>query len=693
MVDSKERKKRKKELYVIFVLSGVIGALFLFQIYFRESLLWSKNVFFFTMLNLNIILLLLVLFLLIRNFTKLILEYKRGLLGSKLKTKLTLSFLVLSLLPSMLLFLVSAFFISQNIKSWFSSQIERSLEVALEATKIYYTHMLNQSLNWSKRVAQGMPLEEALSEGSLSWVGLYNENGEWFSSVSSKDLPFTISPPKELVEEVLRKNEVTKILPFGGGEIIWSGYKGEGKLVFCAYYLPHGLSGKLESISQAYFEYRRSEAMKGPITVNYVLLLLLISLLVAFWSVWLGFKIAKDITNPLGELLVATKKVAEGDLEIQLRETPKNEMGILMDAFNKMTQDLKRTQKALEERRRYTEVVLENVSTGVISFDRNGRITTLNEKAKEILGLQGQKAIGKYYRQVLNPDLLKVARELFREMNRTETKRLEKQMEISVNGKPIILKVTLNAMKDPDGNYVGVVVTFDDLTQLVKMQRVEAWKEVASRIAHEIKNPLTPIQLSAERIWRRYKEKLTEDKEVFEECIRIIISQVKELKRMVNEFSQFARMPLLVLKMDDLNSVVRESVSLYQQAHPEVTFKVVCDPKLPHFKLDREAMKRVLMNLLDNAIEALNGSGIVEVHTRYDSLLHMATLEVRDNGCGVPDELKGRLFEPHFSTKGEGRGLGLAIVSAIVADHEGFIRVKDNDPKGTRFIIELPVRR
>lgn len=338
-------------------------------------------------------------------------------------------------------------------------------------------------------------------------------------------------------------------------------------------------------------------------------------------------------------------------------------------------------------------MVLENVSTGVISFDRNGRITTLNEKAKEILGIQDQKVIGKYYRQVLNPDLLKVARELFKEMNQTETKRLEKQMEISINGKPMILKVTLNAMKDPDGNYVGMVVTFDDFTQLVKMQRVEAWKEVASRIAHEIKNPLTPIQLSAERIWRRYKEKLTEDKEVFEECIRIIISQVKELKRMVNEFSQFARMPLLVLKTDDLNSVVRESVSLYQQAHPEVTFKVVCDPKLPHFKLDREAMKRVLMNLLDNAIEALNGSGTVEVHTRYDSLLQMATLEVRDNGCGVPDDLKGRLFEPHFSTKGEGRGLGLAIVSAIVADHNGFIRVKDNDPKGARFIIELPIRR
>jgi two-component system nitrogen regulation sensor histidine kinase NtrY len=693
MVDPNEKGKRKKEFYVIFVLSGVIGMLLFLQTYFRESLLWSKNAFFFTMLNLNIVLLLLVLFLLIRNFAKLILEYRKGLLGSKLRTKLTFSFLVLSLLPSVVLFGVSALFISQNIKSWFSSQIERSLEVALEATKIHYAHLLNQSLNWSKRVAQGMPLEEALSDGSLSWVGLYDENARLLSSVSSEDLPFSISPPKEMVKEALMKKEVTKILPFRGGEIIWGGYKGEGQVGFCAYYLPHGLSGKLESISQAYFEYRRSEAMKGPITLNYLLLLLLISLLVAFWSVWLGFKIAKDITDPLGELLVATKKVAEGQLEIQLQASPKNEMGILMEAFNKMTQDLKRTQKALEERRRYTEVVLENVSTGVISFDRNGRITTLNEKAKEILGIQDQRVIGRYYRQVLSPDLLKVARELFREMNKSESKRLEKQMEIPINGRPMILKVTLNVMKDPDGNYVGMVVTLDDLTQLAKMQRVEAWKEVASRIAHEIKNPLTPIQLAAERIWRRYKEKLAEDKEIFEECIRTIISQVKELKRMVNEFGQFARMPLLVLRVDDLNSIVKESVSFYQQAHPEVTFKAVCDPKLPHFKLDREAMKRVLMNLLDNAIEALNGSGIVEVHTRYDPLLEIATLEVRDNGCGVPDELKGRLFEPHFSTKGEGRGLGLAIVSAIVADHEGFIRVKDNEPKGTRFIIELPVRR
>ncbi|HEX15763.1 MAG TPA: GHKL domain-containing protein, partial [Deltaproteobacteria bacterium] len=211
--------------------------------------------------------------------------------------------------------------------------------------------------------------------------------------------------------------------------------------------------------------------------------------------------------------------------------------------------------------------------------------------------------------------------------------------------------------------------------------------------AHEIKNPLTPIQLSAERIYRRYKDRILGDRKVFEECTNTIIQQVKELKGLVNEFSQFARMPAVNPRLDDLNDIVRESIVLYREAHRGVTFRFKPDPELPLCKVDREGMKRVMMNLLDNAVAAVDGSGTIEVETRYNPTLQMITLEVRDDGCGVPDEDKPRLFEPYFSTKGSGTGLGLAIVSTIIADHNGFVRVRDNHPRGTRFIIELPVRR
>jgi len=268
---------------------------------------------------------------------------------------------------------------------------------------------------------------------------------------------------------------------------------------------------------------------------------------------------------------------------------------------------------------------------------------------------------------------------------------IEKQVTVNVKGKSLSLLVHLTTLKDEEGKSLGVVAVFDDLTQMVKGQRMAAWREVARRIAHEIKNPLTPIQLSAQRLRKRYMDKLPEDGAIFDECTKTIVKQVEELKGMVNEFSNFARMPTSQPTPNHLNEIIRETLVLFQEAHKEVHF-VFIPETLPILNVDRDQMKRVMINLIKNSLSAIDGEGEIKIQTNYDSKLQIVRLEVSDDGCGIPDEDKGRLFEPYFSTRRTGTGLGLTIVNAIVADHNGYIRVRDNKPKGTTFLIELPVR-
>jgi two-component system nitrogen regulation sensor histidine kinase NtrY len=253
--------------------------------------------------------------------------------------------------------------------------------------------------------------------------------------------------------------------------------------------------------------------------------------------------------------------------------------------------------------------------------------------------------------------------------------------------------VSLNVLRDDRGNYLGLVAVFEDLSEIEKAQRIAAWREVARRIAHEVKNPLTPIQLSAQRLNKRYGEKLgSEDGTVFRECTEMIIKQVEEIKGLVNEFSNFARMPASNPVPADLREIVEEALTLYRGAHKDVEFVFNDSKEMPILNLDKEQIKRVMINLLDNAIEAIDGQGKVTVDLNYDKVLQTARIQVTDNGKGISPENKMRLFEPYFSTKKHGTGLGLAIVNSIITDHQGFIRVQDNKPRGVRFIIELPVR-
>ena len=311
-----------------------------------------------------------------------------------------------------------------------------------------------------------------------------------------------------------------------------------------------------------------------------------------------------------------------------------------------------------------------------------------------MLKIKGGRVLHKKYQEVVNQDQLQIIRGFLGELLSSNKESIKRQISLSIQGQQMTLLLNVTSLHDENGQFMGTVIVFDDLTQLQKAQRMEAWREVARRIAHEIKNPLTPVQLSAQRLRRRYLKRFSKGDNVFDECTNMIINQVEDLKNLVNEFSNFARMPASNPTLQDLNAIISETLFLYQEGHRNVIFKFDTETRIIPLKLDKEQFKRVIINLLDNAVHAveqIKGQGEITLSTKVMSQLDMVTLTISDNGCGINEADKPRLFEPYFSTKSSGTGLGLAIVSTIISDHNGYIRVKDNEPQGTQIIIELPM--
>jgi two-component system nitrogen regulation sensor histidine kinase NtrY len=434
-------------------------------------------------------------------------------------------------------------------------------------------------------------------------------------------------------------------------------------------------------------------------------MLLIVTLLIVFCAIWFAFYVAGGLTGPIGRLAEATRRVAEGELDFVLEKTSGDEMGTLVDSFNRMTSDLFASKRQLEEanaalrqgnldaetRRRYMEIVLQNVAAGVISLDEQGRITTINRFAEELLRIDRRALEGQEYGAVLKPEHRAILDGFLVELSRSGRSSLEKPLRLTVGDETFSLRVNVTRLEDENNQPLGVVLVFDNLTELEKAQRMAAWREVARRIAHEVKNPLTPIQLSAQRLRKRYLARLSGDQEVFDVCTKTIVNQVEELKKLVSEFSSFARMPAVQKSIGNLAEMANEVFILYREAHKERQFRLRVEEPIPLFSFDAKQMKRVLINLLNNAVAATSSGGVIEIILACEEERKVISLEVRDNGSGVRDEDKPRLFEPYFSRKKSGTGLGLAIASTVVADHHGYIRVKDNEPKGARFVVELPL--
>jgi two-component system nitrogen regulation sensor histidine kinase NtrY len=463
----------------------------------------------------------------------------------------------------------------------------------------------------------------------------------------------------------------------------------------------------MKEITASYHEFRQLKILKNPIRTGYIITLFLITVVIVFFAYWMGVYLANSMTRPIQELVEATRAVADGNLDAHIETYSRDEIGMLVQSFNRMTDDLRSKQQALnmsneelsrinqeiEQRRRYMEIVLRNVAAGVISVDRDGVITTINTSAENLLTISTGSVIGKNFRDILQEAHLDIVKESLKDLVIAKQDTIHRQITLDVRGTRLSLHLHLTMLRDESGVFMGTVLVLDDLTQVMKAQRMAAWREVARRIAHEIKNPLTPIQLSAQRLRKRYLSRFGDDEKVFDECTEMIIKSVDELKNLVNEFSNFARMPAIQPELNDLNGIIREALTLYQEAHREVTFNFTPDNNLPQLKIDRDQIKRVLINLLENAVAAMEEKGTIEISSHYDPELKMADFRIADDGPGIPPEDRSRLFEPYFSTKktGTGTGLGLAIVNSVITDHGGFVRVKDQLPHGACFVVELPV--
>lgn len=738
---SKELRRRKRER-IIIVVTLVVVALITYAetqvVGLAEDLPLGSSILVFALINLNALLLLLIIFLIFRNLFKLTMDRRRGVWGARLRTKLVATFVLLSLAPTVLMLFVSFQFVGAAMEYWFRAQVESSLFDALEISDTYNQQLAAEASHFAGVLGQELarrgyrlknqaPKLDKLMEArrelyDLAGVKVLNAELKTLAQATQSGThPSHLTGlPMEMVSRSMSTGLPLNHLqasPTGDFAAAIQPVKLPRKgmkprvvgAVVVYQLLPPGALARSQQVRRGLEDYRQLKAFKEPIRTNLFFTMSIVTLLIIFVATWLGFRLAKTISDPLREVAEGTQKVAGGDYSFFIDREGPDEIGTLVNSFNRMTADLKtskarldeaqtemrRTNLELDRRRRYMEIVLRSVAGGVIAVDAEGIITTMNPSAGRLLKVQAAGVVGKPWRDLVDLEGRELIERLLMGMIPGGKGSVDQQLRINIGGEAMSLMVHLGFMRDEQGSDLGMVVVFEDLSELEKAQRMAAWREVARRIAHEVKNPLTPIKLSAQRLMRRYGEQIDPDDKVFDECTRTIVHQVEELRRLVNEFSTFARLPAARPVPADLEQIAADTLALYKSAHPEVSFELELENEVPVFEFDREQMSRVMINLLDNAVAAVKEGeppAQVVVRLSYDGFLNMVRLEVEDSGPGVRPQDKIKLFEPYFSTKSGGTGLGLTIVSTIVTDHSGYLRVQDNQPNGTRMIIELPAR-
>ena len=679
------------------------------------------------LLQVNLILLVLLVFLVGRNVVKLVLDRRQRIMGSHLRVRLVLAFVAIALLPTTLLFVTAQVLMSNSIERWFDGEVERALEGSLDVANAYYEDLAADALGFGRKIASQIVTHELMTPDRRSRLKEFLAgrredyqidlvevfvDGRNLARARRPDLvgKLGVEPFDDLVQKAMGGDEGTVVHKVGAGEIIRAAapilVDGAVKGVVVVDQQPKSVMARRQAIDDAFSRYVNLKVQRRPISTNYTITLLLVTTVVLFSATWVGFYVARGITVPIQRLAEGTRAVAQGDLDQRIPGEGDDEVGTLVTSFNHMTGDLKRSRTELDARRRYLEIVLANITAGVISADATGCITTMNRAAAALLGVSAAGSVGRRLAEVFTAPAHAEVRQMIADLAHDDTAMppyasVERHLELAREGREVAVLLTGTRLVDEAGTPQGVVLFLEDVTHLLRVERMEAWREVARRIAHEIKNPLTPIQLAAQRLRRRYAHQLQDGGDVFDDCTRTIIQQVDDLKNLVNEFSTFARMPAAEHVPQDLNALLDETLVLFREAHREVAFAFVPADDLPVLELDREGVKRAFINILDNAVAACvarhdyqtGERPRIELATWHDATLGMVRVEIADNGVGMTAEVRGRIFEPYYSTKSDGTGLGMAIVSAIVADHSGFIRVRDNQPRGSRFILEFPVRR
>ncbi|HLG43734.1 MAG TPA: ATP-binding protein [Nitrospirales bacterium] len=689
-----------------------------------------SNILVLALLNVDVILLVVLILLLSRNLVKAYFERRQRLLGSGFRTKLIAAFVGFTLIPSLLLVGLASGLLSDTIDNWFGGEVEHALKDSQDVAQAHRRGHELLAINSARAISREIYADGLLSEEhretltlamqrkrmeyGVGGVEVYSVEKEVLTRSVDPKIPllFLDDPENRIVEKALTSGEINSFRSTETGDLIRVAVTipslkdpdQVGGVVVVDTYLPEALVAKMDRVMQSYNDFKEAKGYKNPVKAQYISLVVGLALVIILSGTWFGFQIAKGITVPIQKLAEGTKAVAAGDLNFRISVKASDEIGVLVDSFNRMTKDLKvskaeleqanvslqRSNLELERRRAYTETVLENIGSGVVSVDAEGRITTFNRTAERILCLKGEEIRGLLLQDVFKPLGLSMFTDLVERVRTGGRDTVTYEGQAEVGGSVLVLGLNGSRLRNEVGRDLGVVIVFEDLSALIKAQKSAAWQEVAQRIAHEIKNPLTPIQLSAQRLRKKFFENAPDLNTIFDQCTMTIVNEVNSLKRMVDEFSTFARMPVPVMERQSLHDALRDIILLYTGAHRDVEFVTTLDETLPWFMMDREQIKRAFVNLFDNAIQAMNGKGRLWVTTRHQARDRKIVIEVADEGAGIQPGDVENLFLPYFSKKKTGTGLGLAIVHRIISDHNGSIRAANHTPKGAIFTIELP---
>jgi PAS domain S-box-containing protein len=678
-----------------------------------------------------------VLVLLLRNLIKLLAEQRSQVLGARLRTRMFIGALLLSFVPALFMFLFSFLLMNRSIDRWFS---EPASEVRDDSTKIAMELSHYASLNAraeAESMARSPQLSTALGSGDRDaildemrahqitlqggFAVLYRDS----APVAAYQLPQTagaaevhswlnddrqkIEPGQPLASAILkaaRRSDEPMLVAGGSEYALGAASLPGGGVVVAGLPMPTGLNAIVADLSTGTSQYWALYRQRRIIRMTYFLLLLMLTALVFFASSWLALNVSRQMTGPLEALADATVEIGKGHYSHRVTAEATAEMSELVRSFNHMAADLEQSRLlaetsarelsaanlAVEARRKELETILETIPSGVVTLDGSRRVVLGNRAFAELLRLEGQPDLAGVSLDTLLPA------EFNEELTRLERRArrmgvASSEFELRTSRGMVSLSVTLAALDPPHGQNHGSILVLEDLSEFLHAQRQAAWKEVAQRVAHEIRNPLTPITLSAERIRRHVERGLPESSGVIRKCCDVILGSVETMRTLVGQFGALAEFPVAHPHSSDLNEIVDSATQLFEGRIQSIRVEKHLDPNLPPVMADPEALRRAVANLIDNAAEAMQESllRVLSIETSAGERPGMAEIVVADTGPGLTDEMRERLFLPWFSTRQRGTGLGLSIVAKIVQDHGGSIRAENNVPAGARFIIELPL--
>lgn len=726
-----ERRQRRRMAAVLLAVPAFLLLTILFsQQAFNLSFLRpdsSSQALVFAALSALVFLLFLVLCLMLaRILLKLFAERRIGVMGSKFRTRLVSGALLLSFGPVIFLFLFAYGLMNRSIDKWFSSPIEEVRRDTATVATTLAEYTLQNARAEAVAIAEDDDTERAFQSGNFSsLLNVFRSRGAplqggFAVGLLNGDLEASYQIPTTwpLLSRKLRsgaglQNPPASIELEGQQYLVGWQEVGDNGLIIVGMPMPRTFTDAIQQIEQSQQGYLSLAKERKRIRLTYMMLLLLITAVVLFAATWSAVFLSKFVTTPVTALARATQEISKGNLDYRVDVPATDELGELVGSFNNMADELRSNRQhlesskrelaqansELEQRRHHIETVLENIPTGVLSLDAAMRVTHANHALSRLFRPEGAATTssgivkGAHIRDIFPQEVIDDLAHMLRKADRMGT--VTSQMEASIGGRMFNIAVTVASLKH-DAHRLGYVIVFEDLSDLLKAQKQAAWREVARRVAHEIKNPLTPIALSAQRI-KRHLERGTHPDDaslaVIHGCAETIAGAVETVRTLVDEFSTLARFPAAQVRPADMNGIVHSALTMFEGRLEDVTVNTFLSPELPKVLADAEAMKRAIANLVDNAAEAMRDSMVreIQIGTSLLSSRDVVEIVIADSGHGITAEVKEKLFLPYFSTKQRGTGLGLAIVSRIIEDHRGSIRVEENKPVGTRFIVELPV--